>query len=98
MQRSNERVVLAISTAAFCVAAWLAGPLSMDEAPLDLGGGISMLPGGAIVVRGSPPPAPMRIPDESEYHGPSDAHEQAGSSPSPLEVRVVAQQTLRAGK
>lgn len=98
MQRKNELVVLAITSAAFCVATWLAGPLSMDEAPLDLGGGISMLPGGRIVVRGSPPLAPMRIPDESEYHGPSEAHEQAWSSPSPLQVTVVAQQKLRAGK
>lgn len=98
MQRKNELVVLAITTAAFFVAAWLAGPLSMDEPPLDLGGGISMLPGGQVVVRGSSPAGPMRIPDESEYHGLTDAHGQEWTAPATLEVTAVVQERLRAGK
>ena len=55
---------LLIVTGLFYAALVSIGPIFMDEAYLDLGGGISMGPNGEIHIRNAPPVSAMRIPDD----------------------------------
>ena len=57
---------LLFATVLFYGAILVVGPIFVEEADLDLGGGISMAPDGVIRVSNAPPVAPMKLPDDEE--------------------------------
>jgi len=57
---------LLFTTMLFYGAILVVGPIFVDEAELDLGGGISMAPTGQIRVSNAPPVAPMHLPEDAE--------------------------------
>jgi hypothetical protein len=57
---------LLLAAGLFYVALVSVGPIFLDEADLDLGGGISMGPNGDIHIKNAPPMSGMRIPDDEE--------------------------------
>jgi hypothetical protein len=57
---------LLLATVLFYGAILVVGPIFVDEADLDLGGGITMARDGQIHVSHAPPVAPMRIPADEE--------------------------------
>jgi hypothetical protein len=66
---------LLLVTGLFYVVLVSVGPIFMDEADLDLGGGISMGPNGDIHIKNAPPVSSMRIPDDEEIGTASSAIE-----------------------
>ena len=54
------------ATVLFYGAILVVGPIFVEEAELDLGGGISMAQDGQIRVSNAPPVAAMRIPEDEE--------------------------------
>lgn len=88
MNRRAELSLLTVAVGGFLAALWAAGPLVIDDAPLDLGSGIFMTPTGQIVVDGSRSPGPMRIPEEQEYFGVTDAAETETTLRKTAPVRV----------
>ena len=57
---------LLLATVLFYGAILVVGPIFVDEAELDLGGGITMARDGQIHVSHAPPVAPMRIPADED--------------------------------
>jgi hypothetical protein len=57
---------LLLATVLFYGAILVVGPICVDEAELDLGGGITMARDGQIHVSHAPPVAPMRIPADED--------------------------------
>lgn len=88
MNRPAELSMLTLAVAGSLATLWVAGPLVIDEAPLDLGSSIFMTPSGRVLVDGSPPAGPMRIPEEQEYFGATTAPVAENADQRAAPVRV----------